>query len=82
VLSGADPDSSSVFGDRVVHRRLVGSITVPGITMQDMLSGYGATLFYVKVDIDGRIDTGACLISGATLNRLPELTSAARADTR
>jgi hypothetical protein len=82
VLSGADPDSSSVFGDRVAHRRPVGSITVPGITMQDMLSGYGATPFYVKVDIEGRIGPGACLISGATLERLPEITSAARADTR
>jgi FkbM family methyltransferase len=52
VLSSGDPGSSSVFSDRVAYKLPIGSITVPGMTMQDLLSRYGAP-FYVKVDIEG-----------------------------
>jgi hypothetical protein len=41
-----------VFGDRVARKLPVGSITVPGMTMQDLLSRYGAP-FNVKVDTEG-----------------------------
>jgi FkbM family methyltransferase len=66
VLSGADPGSSSVFSDRVAHRLPIGSITVPGMTMQDLLSRYGVP-FYVKVDIEGA--DRLCVLSLTSENR-------------
>lgn len=71
VLSGADPGSSSVFGDRVAHKLPIGSITVPGMTMQDLLSRYGEP-FYVKVDIEGA--DRICVLSFNSENR-PEYLS-------
>lgn len=71
VLSGGDPGSSSVFGDRVAHKLPIGSITVPGMTMQDLLSCYGAP-FYVKVDIEGA--DRLCVLSLTSKNR-PEYLS-------
>jgi FkbM family methyltransferase len=66
VLSGADPGSSSVFGNLVAHKLPIGSITVPGITMQDLLSRYG-TPFYVKIDIEGA--DRLCVLSLTSENR-------------
>ncbi|MGH6678137.1 MAG: FkbM family methyltransferase [Bradyrhizobium sp.] len=66
VLSGADAGSNSIFGDRVAHRLPIGSITVPGMTMQDLLSGYDAP-FYVKVDIEGA--DRLCVLSLTSENR-------------
>lgn len=66
VLSGADPGSSSMFGDRVAHKLPIGSITVSGITMQDLLSRYNAP-FYIKVDIEGA--DRLCVLSLTSENR-------------
>lgn len=66
VLSCADPGSSSVFGDLVAHKLPIGSITVPGMTMQDLLSRYGAP-FYVKIDIEGA--DRLCVLSLTSENR-------------
>jgi hypothetical protein len=71
VLSSADPGSSSVFGERVAHKLPIGSITVPGVTMKDLLSRYGAP-FYVKVDIEGA--NRICVLSFNSKNR-PEYLS-------
>jgi FkbM family methyltransferase len=71
VLSGDDPGSSSLFGDRVAHKLPIGSITVPGMTMQDLLSRYSAP-FYIKVDIEGA--DRLCVLSLTSENR-PEYLS-------
>ena len=71
MLSSADPGSSSVFGERVAHKLPIGSITVPGVTMKDLLSRYGAP-FYVKVDIEGA--NRICVLSFNSKNR-PEYLS-------
>ena len=71
VLSGGDPGSSSMFGDRVAHKLPIGSITVPGMTMRDLLSRYSAP-FYIKVDIEGA--DRLCVLSLTSENR-PEYLS-------
>lgn len=51
-LSGDDLGSSTLFGDRIAHRRPVGSITVPGITIDHLIEEHGVPI-YMKVDIEG-----------------------------
>ncbi|WP_377827480.1 FkbM family methyltransferase [Bradyrhizobium lupini] len=71
LLSGSDLGSSSVFSDRVAQKRPIGSVTVPSMTMQNLLSRYGAP-FYVKVDIEGA--DRICVLSLNSENR-PEYLS-------
>lgn len=51
-LSGDDLGSSSLFGDRIAHRRPLGSIQVPGTTIDHLFKRHG-TPKYLKVDIEG-----------------------------
>lgn len=52
VLSGADLGSSTLFGDKIAHKRPIGSISVPGVTLDHLLKQYGIPK-YLKVDIEG-----------------------------
>ena len=51
-LSGDDLGASSMFGDRVVDRQPIGSITAPGLPIRDLMDQYGVPEF-MKVDIEG-----------------------------
>ncbi len=51
-LSGADLGSSSTLPSRVALRQPLGSITVPGITINQLFESYGL-LYFVKIDIEG-----------------------------
>ena len=52
VLSGQDLGSSSLFGEKVAHKRPVGTVRVPGTSISDLFDLYG-TPEYLKVDIEG-----------------------------
>lgn len=51
-LSGTDLGSSSLFSERVTHKRPLGGIRVPGLTLQQLFAQYGIP-DYLKVDIEG-----------------------------
>ncbi len=51
-LCGQDLGSSSLFSERVANRQPMGAITVPGVTLQELLEQYGLPV-YLKVDIEG-----------------------------
>ncbi|HET6349677.1 MAG TPA: FkbM family methyltransferase [Candidatus Krumholzibacteria bacterium] len=51
-LSGDDLGASSMFGDRVVDRQPMGTITAPGLPVRDLMEQYGVP-DYLKVDIEG-----------------------------
>ena len=51
-ISGDDLGSSSIFADRVTHRRPLGTVTVPGVTVGELIARHGVP-FYMKVDIEG-----------------------------
>ena len=51
-LSGSDLGSSTIFGERISHKRPIGSIRVPGVTIEHLFKRYGVPK-YVKVDIEG-----------------------------
>lgn len=51
-LCGHDLGSSSVFNDRVAHLNPIGAVTVPGVTLQQLIKQYGLPK-YLKVDIEG-----------------------------
>ena len=51
-LSADDLGSSSMFGDRLVDRQPMGSITAPGLPIRDLMEQYGVP-DYLKVDIEG-----------------------------
>lgn len=52
ILSADDLGSSSMFGDRVVDRQPMGSITARGLPIGDLMQQYGVP-DYLKVDIEG-----------------------------
>lgn len=52
VLSGDDLGASSLFGDRIADRQPIGSVTVPGLTMNELMTRFGVP-HYLKVDIEG-----------------------------
>ncbi len=52
MLSGDDLGSSSLFGERVAGRQPIGSITAPGLRVQELFDRYGVP-DYLKVDIEG-----------------------------
>lgn len=51
-LCGQDLGSSSLFSDRIAHKRPIGAITVPGVTLHQLFERYGLPE-YLKVDIEG-----------------------------
>jgi FkbM family methyltransferase len=51
-LAGTDLGSSSLFSERVAHKRPLGGIRVPGLTVQQLFARYGVP-DYLKVDIEG-----------------------------
>lgn len=51
-LCGQDLGSSSIYADRLVGRRPMGEVEVPGIRMSDLFNRYGVP-DYLKVDIEG-----------------------------
>ena len=51
-LSGTDPGSSTLFGERLEQKQLRGGIKVPGITVQELFERYSIP-DYLKVDIEG-----------------------------
>ena len=51
-ISGDDLGSSSIVSGKVAHRRPVGSITVQGMTMQELFARHGVP-YYMKIDIEG-----------------------------
>jgi FkbM family methyltransferase len=51
-LCGQDIGSSSLFGDRITNRLPIGTITVRGVTLQQLFERYGVPE-YLKVDIEG-----------------------------
>jgi len=52
ILCGADLGSSTLFGDRIAHKRPIGMIKVPGVALDQLFERYGAPDF-LKVDIEG-----------------------------
>lgn len=52
IVSGDDLGASSIVGGKVAHRRPIGSITVQGMTMQELFARHGVP-YYMKVDIEG-----------------------------
>jgi len=52
ILSGSDMGSSSLFSEKVVHKRPIGAITVSGVTLHQLFELYGIP-DYLKVDIEG-----------------------------
>ena len=52
VISGEDIGSSSVIEEFVEHRRPVGEIRVPGMTLAQLVEAHGVP-HYLKVDIEG-----------------------------
>lgn len=52
VISGDDLGASSLFAERVADRQPMGSVTVPGMTMSELMSQFGVP-HYLKVDIEG-----------------------------
>ena len=59
-LSGTDLGSSSLFSERVTHKRPLGGIRVPGLTLQQLFAQYGIP-DYLKVDIEGA--EGLCVLA-------------------
>ena len=51
-LSGQDLGSSSLMSDRIIHKRPIGAITVPGVTLPQLFERFGIPE-YLKVDIEG-----------------------------
>lgn len=51
-LAGTDLGSSSVFHDRTAHKRPMGVVEVPGLSMQALIAEHGVPHF-IKVDIEG-----------------------------
>lgn len=51
-LSGKDLGSSTLFGERIAHKVPMGSVTVPGVTLEHLIEKYGIP-DYLKVDIEG-----------------------------
>jgi FkbM family methyltransferase len=51
-LSGQDLGSSTLFSDRIVKKRPIGAIKVPGVTLHQLFEQYGVPE-YLKVDIEG-----------------------------
>jgi len=51
-LCGQDLGSSSLLGDRIAHRRPMGAVTVPGVTLPQLFGLHGVPE-YLKVDIEG-----------------------------
>lgn len=51
-LCGQDLGASSVFSDRIAHRRPLGAIMVHGVTLQQLVERCGMP-DYLKVDIEG-----------------------------
>ncbi len=51
-LSGQDLGSSSLYADRVEERRPVGTVAVPGVTLDQLFETHGIPE-YLKVDIEG-----------------------------
>jgi FkbM family methyltransferase len=52
VLCGDDLGASSIFGDKIAHRKPFGTLTVPTITFAQLVGQFGVP-DYVKVDIEG-----------------------------
>jgi FkbM family methyltransferase len=77
VLSGEDLGASSVFSERVANRRPICSITVPGLTMHELLARYGVP-HYLKVDIEGA--DRLCVLSLTSETRPQYLSFEAGAD--
>src|ERR1700747_3570050 len=51
-LAGDDPASNSLFSDRIAHKQPIGGITVPGVTLPQLVERFGVP-DYLKVDIEG-----------------------------
>jgi len=51
-VAGDDPASNSLFSDRIAHKQPIGAITVPGVTLHQLVERFG-TPDYLKVDIEG-----------------------------
>lgn len=51
-LSGKDLGSSTLFPEKIAHMRPVGSIKVPGVTIEHLFKQHGVPK-YLKVDIEG-----------------------------
>ncbi len=51
-LCGQDLGASSVFSNRIAHRRPSGTVLVPGVTLNHIFEQYGVPEF-LKVDIEG-----------------------------
>ncbi len=51
-ISGQDLGSSSLYSSRIAQKRPIGSITVPGVTLNQLFARYGMP-YYLKVDIEG-----------------------------
>jgi FkbM family methyltransferase len=70
-LSKSDLGSSSLFSDRVAHKKPSGSISVPGVTLPELFETYGVP-YYVKVDIEGA--DRLCVLA-LTSDKRPEFVS-------
>jgi len=51
-LAGDDPASNSLFSDRIAFKQPIGRITVPGVTLHQLVERFGVP-DYLKVDIEG-----------------------------
>lgn len=51
-LPGQDLGSSSIFNERIAHKRPLGTVTAPGLTLHQLFERYGVP-DYLKVDIEG-----------------------------
>lgn len=67
-LSGQDLGSSSLFSDLVAHKRPIGAITVPGVTLYQLFERYGVPE-YLKVDIEGA--DRLCVLALTSVTRVP-----------
>ncbi len=60
ILSGEDLGSSSLFSERLIHKHPSGIITVPGLTLQELIEQHGVPE-YIKIDIEGA--DGLCVLA-------------------
>lgn len=51
-IAGTDLGSSTLFPNKIVHKKPGGSFTVPGVTLQHLFEQFGIPK-YLKVDIEG-----------------------------
>jgi len=51
-ISGDDLGSSSIYSARVAHMRPLGTITVPAVSIGELIARFGVP-FFMKVDIEG-----------------------------